>query len=91
MEYIIDTFSAKALLPSDTAGKARALALAQYVVSEIQPLQNTRLDAYMEEEVSMSHLILLPTAATSDGACTSARHIEHGGKVTRLYEASSRN
>jgi glutathione S-transferase len=51
IEYIAETFSAKSLLPSDSAGRARVRSLAQYVVSEIQPLQNTRLDGYMAQQV----------------------------------------
>lgn len=50
IEYIAETFSAKSLLPSDSAGRARVRSLAQYIVSEIQPLQNTRLDGYMAQQ-----------------------------------------
>lgn len=51
IDYIAENFPGEALLPSDPAGRARARAIAQYVVCEIQPLQNTRLDAYMTKQV----------------------------------------
>ena len=56
LEYLIEKFPGSTLLPKDLAGRARARSIAQLVVSEIQPLQNTRLDSYMNSEVSLRDL-----------------------------------
>ena len=37
------------LYPRDEAGRARVLSLAAYVASEIQPLQNLRVERYLEQ------------------------------------------
>ena len=46
------------LLPEDVTGRARVRAISLFIVAEIQPLQNTGLDSYMEEQVYA--LLLLP-------------------------------
>ncbi|EIE20246.1 maleylpyruvate isomerase [Coccomyxa subellipsoidea C-169] len=48
MEYLEDKFGPPSLLPRDPAGRARVRAISQYIVSDIQPLQNTRIDAQLE-------------------------------------------
>lgn len=55
LEYLDDKFGTKqhALLPSDPAGRARVRAISQFIVSEIQPLQNTRLDPELKRLVSL--------------------------------------
>ena len=56
LAYIIEEFSAANLLPSDASGKARVRSISQYIVSEIQPFQNTRIDSYLAEEVTLCSL-----------------------------------
>ena len=53
-EYLEETYPENPLLPTDRIGRARVRSLAQYVVSEIQPLQNTRLNPYLAEQVRMA-------------------------------------
>lgn len=52
IEYAEEALPGVKLLPADPVARARARGIAQYIVSEIQPLQNTRLDNYMNGEVS---------------------------------------
>ena len=55
IEYIEELFpTGHSLLPKDPVGRARARAIAQYVVCEIQPLQNTRVDSFLKTSVSLS-------------------------------------
>ena len=76
LEYLeeLSGSSGAPLLPSDPPGRARVRAIAQYVVSEIQPLQNTRLDGYLHELVcsrSLQHEAchqLLPLLCHNNGA-----------------------
>lgn len=49
-EYIDEKLHAKGLLPEDAAGRARARSIAQYIVSEIQPFQNTRIDSFLADQ-----------------------------------------
>lgn len=44
LEYLDETAQGPALLPKDARGRARVRSIAQFIVSEIQSLQNTRLD-----------------------------------------------
>ncbi|CAL8470911.1 g10453 [Coccomyxa elongata] len=41
-------FGPPSLLPSDPTGRARVRAISQYIVSDIQPLQNTRIDSQLQ-------------------------------------------
>ena len=53
-EYLIEEeTTAKKLLPKDAAGRARVRSIAQYIICEIQPLQNTRIDAYLTDQASL--------------------------------------
>ena len=54
MEYLDEKFGPPSLLPSDPAGRARVRAISQYIVSDIQPLQNTRIDPQLQRWVSNS-------------------------------------
>ncbi len=56
MEYLEDKFGPSSLLPRDPAGRARVRAISQYIVSDIQPLQNTRIDAQLERWVSRANI-----------------------------------
>ena len=56
IEYLEEKFGPPSLLPSDPAGRARARAISQYIVSEIQPLQNTGIDAQLERWVLQTSL-----------------------------------
>lgn len=58
LEYLEEMFgsSGAPLLPDDPSGRARVRAISQYVCAEIQPLQNTRLDAYLHQLVSADYL-----------------------------------
>ena len=53
LEYLEEAFgsSGTSLLPSDPLGRARVRAISQFIVSEIQPLQNTGLDDYLHQVV----------------------------------------
>lgn len=44
LEYLDEKFGGPSLLPQDPPGRARVRSTAMYIVCEIQPLQNTRLD-----------------------------------------------
>ena len=69
IEYIEELFPAgHSLLPKDPVERARARAIAQYVVCEIQPLQNTRVDSFLTTSVSLSQrLHWLTSLAMSKG------------------------
>lgn len=47
LEYVDEVFPSPALLPDDPAGRARVRGLAQIIVSDIQPLQNTSVTGYL--------------------------------------------
>lgn len=53
MEYLDEKFGTEKnpLLPADLAGRARVRAISQYIISEIQPLQSTRVDAELKRLV----------------------------------------
>ncbi len=46
-----ETWPDTPLLPTDAEGRARVRSISQYVVSEVQPLQNTRLNPYLQSLV----------------------------------------
>jgi maleylacetoacetate isomerase len=50
-EYLEDVFPEPALLPADAAGRARVRAIAQTIASEIQPLNNLGVLAYLGQEL----------------------------------------
>lgn len=59
LEYLDEQFPHKpALLPVDAAGRGRVRAMAQYIVSEIQPMQNTRLDPELKRLVWTNRLCI---------------------------------
>ena len=67
-EYLEETWPRNPLLPTDAAGRARVRSIAQYVVSEIQPLQNTRLVPHLQEKVcSLERLVWRPASSQSGG------------------------
>lgn len=47
LEYLEEVFPSPALLPDDPAGRARVRGLAQIIVSDIQPLQNSSVTRYL--------------------------------------------
>ena len=51
VEYLEECHPEPPLLPADAAGRARVRALAQAVACEIQPLNNTRVMAYLEDSM----------------------------------------
>ena len=50
-EYLVELYPDSSLLPEDPIARARIRSIAQYIVSEIQPLQNTRIDGLLAEMV----------------------------------------
>jgi maleylacetoacetate isomerase len=50
-EYLEDVFPEPALLPADPAGRARVRAIVQTIASEIQPLNNLGVLAYLGQEL----------------------------------------
>lgn len=50
-EYLVEQYPDSHLLPEDAIARARVRSIAQYIVSEIQPLQNTRIDDFLSELV----------------------------------------
>jgi maleylacetoacetate isomerase len=50
-EYLEEVFAAPALLPADPAGRARVRAMVQTITSEIQPLNNLGVMAYLGGEL----------------------------------------
>jgi maleylacetoacetate isomerase len=50
LEYLEEVAPEPALVPKDAAGRARVRSLAQYIVSEIQPMQNLRVVRYLKRE-----------------------------------------
>lgn len=52
-EYLEERHPAPALLPADTAGRARVRGLAQLVASEIHPLDNLRVLKYLVHELGV--------------------------------------
>ena len=56
-EYLVELYPGSNLLPKDPIARARVRSIAQYIVSEIQPLQNTRIDGLLEEMVSKATLL----------------------------------
>lgn len=51
LEYLEERWPQPALLPADSAGRARVRSLCQYVVSEMQPINTLRVGRYFEEEL----------------------------------------
>lgn len=49
LEYLEEIAPSPSLFPSDAAGRARVRSIAQYVVSEIQPMQNLRVQRHLAE------------------------------------------
>jgi maleylacetoacetate isomerase len=49
LEYLEDVFPMPALLPKDAAGRARVRSIAQIIVSDVQPLQNTSVTQYLDD------------------------------------------
>ncbi len=56
-EYLQEQYPGNHLLPEDPIARARVRSIAQYVVSEIQPLQNTRIDSLLAEMVRKEVLL----------------------------------
>ncbi len=56
IEYLEEVFREPPLLPSDPPGRARVRALAQIVVADIQPLQNTSTTRYLKEKLSLGDM-----------------------------------
>jgi maleylacetoacetate isomerase/maleylpyruvate isomerase len=54
MEYLDETYGGHALLPSDTAGKARVRALSQAIACDIHPINNLRVLKYLEGTLGVS-------------------------------------
>ncbi len=54
IEYLDETVRSPPLLPADALGRARVRALAQAVVSEIQPLQNLRVERHLRTALGHS-------------------------------------
>ena len=50
VEYLVETHPEPPLLPRDAVGRARVRALAQIVASDIHPIQNLRVMAYLREQ-----------------------------------------
>ena len=53
LEYVNEVFPMPPLLPPDAAGRARVRALAQIIVSDVQPLQNTSVTQYLSDTVRL--------------------------------------
>jgi maleylacetoacetate isomerase len=49
LEYLEETFPQPALLPADPAARARVRSIAQIIVSDVQPLQNTSVTQYLAD------------------------------------------
>jgi maleylacetoacetate isomerase len=49
LEYLEEVFPEPPLLPRDAAGRARVRSLAQIIVSDVQPLQNTSVTQYLTD------------------------------------------
>jgi maleylacetoacetate isomerase len=49
LEYLDEVFPAPALLPQEPAGRARVRSIAQIIVSDVQPLQNTSVTQYLDD------------------------------------------
>jgi maleylacetoacetate isomerase len=49
LEYLEEVFPEPALLPHDAAGRARVRSIAQIIVSDVQPLQNTSVTQYLSD------------------------------------------
>lgn len=56
IEYLEDTWPAPALLPADAAGRARVRGLAQLVACDIHPLNNLRVQRYLEKPCQVTPL-----------------------------------
>ena len=52
MEYIEELHPEPPLLPDSARGRARVRALAQMICCEVQPLQNTRVQRYLADELA---------------------------------------
>jgi maleylacetoacetate isomerase len=51
LEYLEELHPQPALLPRDARGRARVRSLAQVICSDIQPLQNTRVQRYLQSDL----------------------------------------
>lgn len=54
LEYLDEVAPMPSLLPRDRAGRARVRSLAQFIVSEIQPMQNLRVQRYLQGALGKS-------------------------------------
>jgi maleylacetoacetate isomerase len=54
MEYLDERFPSSPLMPADPVGRARVRSLAQIVVSDVQPLQNTAVTRYLRGTFALS-------------------------------------
>jgi maleylacetoacetate isomerase len=52
LEYLEEVAPSPALLPKDAAERARVRSIAQYIVSEIQPMQNLRVQRHLQSAYS---------------------------------------
>jgi maleylacetoacetate isomerase len=53
IEYLEERFPGPALLPGDPLGRARVRSLAQIIVSDMQPLQNTSVTRYLRATLGL--------------------------------------
>ena len=51
MEWLEETYPQPPLLPPDARGRARVRAMAQVLVADVQPLQNTSVTRYLRESL----------------------------------------
>ncbi len=53
LEYLEEVLPTPALLPRDAAGRARVRSIAQIIVSDVQPLQNTSVTQYLADVLGL--------------------------------------
>jgi maleylacetoacetate isomerase len=53
LEWLEETYPAPALLPKDTAGRARVRGLAQLLAADVQPLQNVGVSKYLKDKLQI--------------------------------------
>jgi maleylacetoacetate isomerase len=58
MEWLEETYPQPPLLPPDARGRARVRALAQILVADVQPLQNTSVTRYLRESLHVDETAL---------------------------------
>lgn len=53
LEYLEETHPTPPLLPADPGGRARVRSIAQYIVSEMQPVNTLRIGKYLTETIGV--------------------------------------